>query len=180
MEYRLIRATSADYRTYRRSYERIEYSFFRKGEENPSKSKEIMKETYEIYPIYGKGKYLDLLEHPGFEIYFFEVNGEVQGIVELIFSEVVCTINNFSVFEHGKGLGTLLFQETLNIIRCHKSQKIILWCPYDGSQIFWKKMGFRQKVEHRPLPPILKNMSLSKEAMQAIQQSFNASFEMRL
>lgn len=178
--YRLIRATSSDYRTYRRSFEKLEYSFFEKEEENSSLTKKIMKDAYDVEPIYGRGKYLDLIESANFEIYFFEKDGEVIGFVELIFSEAVCTINNFSVFEHGKGLGTLMFQETLNIIRSHHSQKITLWCPYNGAQIFWKKMGFQKKAKYRPIPPALKSMSLPKKAIQAIQQSFNASFEMRL
>ena len=180
MECRLIRATSTDYRTFRRAYERIEYSFFKKGEEKPSFAKEIMKETYDIAPIYGKGEYLDLLESPGFEIYFFEIDKEVMGIVELVFSETECNIRNFSVFEHGKGFGTIMFQETINIIRSHKSQKITLWCPYIGSQFFWKKMGFRQKVKFQPIPAIFKSIPLPKENLQEIQKSFNASFEMQL
>lgn len=180
MEYRLIRATSADYRIYRKAFEKIEYSFFRKGEEDSSRTKEIMKNTFNLSPILGKGEYLDLIESPSNEVYFFRVDGNVIGIVILVFSETICTIKNFSVFEHGKGLGTLMFQETLNIIKFHQSKKIVLWCPYDGAQIFWKKMGFRLKEKYQPIPSIFKIMCFSKKDLQAIQQSFNASFEMRL
>ena len=139
-----------------------------------------MEDAYNIFPIYGKGKYLDLIESNNFEIYFFEMDGEIMGFVELIFSGTMCTVNNFSVFEHGRGLGTILFQETLNIIRLHQSKKISLWCPYTGSQIFWKKMGFRQKMKNFSIPPFFKNMSLPKEVMQSLLPSFNASFEMNL
>jgi len=41
-------------------------------------------------------------------------------------------------------------------------------------------MGFRLKEKYQPIPSIFKIMCFSKKDLQAIQQSFNASFEMRL
>jgi len=95
--------------------------------------------------IKGKGDFLNEVEDPERELYFFEVDGETQGIVELIFSQNVCTIYQFAVFEHGKGLGTILYKEVLKIIQDHQIRKITLWCPYDGAQIFWRKQGFKPK-----------------------------------
>lgn len=143
--YRLIRITSDDYRNFRRVYSKIEYSFFKKGEEQPEVIKTIMEMTQNF--IKGKGEFLDEVENPNNELYFFTIDGKIQGIVELIFSQNSnsCNIYQFAVFEHGKGWGTIFYQETLKIIKEHNSKKISLWCPYDGAQIFWRKQGFVPK-----------------------------------
>lgn len=141
--HRLIRITSNDYCGYRKAYSRIEYSFFKKGEENPwitTQVREMIQDS-----IKGKGEFLDEVENPERKLYFFEVDGETQGIVELIFSQNICTIYQFAVFEHGKGLGTTLYQEILKIIKDHHVRKITLWCPYEGAQVFWSKQGFHPK-----------------------------------
>lgn len=142
---RLIRITSDDYRNFRRAYLKIEYSFFKKGEEQPEVIKTVMEMTQNF--IKGKGDFLDEVENPNNELYFFKVDDEIQGIVELIFSQNPnsCNIYQFAVFEHGKGWGTIFYQETLKIIKQHNCNKISLWCPYEGSQIFWRKQGFVPK-----------------------------------
>lgn len=144
MTHQLIRATSNDYRTFRKAYQNINYSFFLKGEEQPLLSKKINEMTQSA--IKGRGEFLDEVENPNKEIYFFEVDGEIQGIVELIFSaNNICNIYQFAVFEQGKGLGTLFYEEVLKIIKEHHSRKITLWCPYDGAQVFWRKQQFNPK-----------------------------------
>ena len=140
---RLVRITSADYRDFRRAYSKIEYSFFKKGEEQPRIS-ESVREMIQ-FAIKGKGEFLDWVENPETELYFFKIDDEIKGIVELVFFSNTCTIHNFSVFEHLQGLGTILFHEVLNIVKEYKCKKITLWCPYEGAQIFWRKQGFSQK-----------------------------------
>lgn len=141
--YRLVRITSNDYRNFRRAYSRIEYSFFKKGEEQPWVTKQVREMTQEA--IKGKGEFLDEVENPKNELYFLEIDGEIQGIVELIFSGQVCDIYQFAVFERGKGWGTKFYEEVLKIIKEHHCKKITLWCPYEGAQFFWKKQGFSSK-----------------------------------
>ena len=141
---RLVRITSNDYREFRRAYSKIEYSFWKKGEENRHLSK-IIRETIQ-FAIKNKSEFLKDVEDPNKELYFFTVDGEIQGIVELIFSKGTCNIYQFAVFHHGKGWGSVLFQETLRVIKEHKVNKITLWCPYEGAQIFWRKQGFYPKT----------------------------------
>lgn len=143
--YRLIRITSDDYRNFRRVYSKIEYSFFKKGEDQQWIIKAIKEMTQSA--IKGKGEFLDEVENPNNELYFFTIDGEIQGIVELIFSQNSnsCDIYQFSVFEHGKGWGTIFYRETLKIIKEHNCKKISLWCPYEGAQIFWRRQGFVPK-----------------------------------
>ena len=141
--HRLVRITSNDYRNFRRAYEKIDYSFFKKGEEEPWVSEQVRELNKNF--IKGKGEFLDEVENPKKELYFLEVDGEIKGIVELIFEPDFCNIYQFSVFEHGKGLGTTFYQEVLKIIQEHKSRKIVLFCPYEGAECFWRKQGFKQK-----------------------------------
>ncbi len=102
MMYRLIRITSNDYRNFRKAYSKINYSFFLKGKEQPLLSKQINEMTQSA--IKGKGEFLDEVEDPKNELYFFEMDGEIQGIVELVFfSNNVCNIYQFAVFKNGKG-----------------------------------------------------------------------------
>ena len=142
--HRLVRITSNDYRNFRRAYEKIEYSFFKKGEEQPHISATIRKMTQSS--IKGKGEFLDHVENPKNELYFLEIDGEIQGITELIFEENSCDIYQFAVFEHGKGIGTTFYEEVLKIIKEHNVRKITLFCPYEGAQYFWRKQGFKLKT----------------------------------
>lgn len=138
--YRLVRVTSNDYRNFRKAYSKIEYSFFKKGEEQPLINKQVREMIQ--FAIKGKGEFLNDIENPNNELYFLEIDGEIQGIVHLIFFNNVCNIYQFAVFEHFKGWGSLFYEEVLKIIKDHKCKRIILWCPYEGAQVFWKKKGF--------------------------------------
>lgn len=144
--YRLVRITSNDYRDYRRSYEKIEYSFFKKGEEEPLLAQKIREMTKGA--INGKGEFLNEVEDSKRELYFLkDQNDEIKGIAILIFDNNSCDIYQFAVFEKGKGIGTLLYNELLKVIEEHKPHKLTLFCPYDGAIIFWKKLGFKQKSQ---------------------------------
>lgn len=139
--HRLRRVTPSDYRDFRRSYSKIEYSFFKKGQEQPELSQKIREMTK--FAIKSRIEFLNWVEDPKNELFFFEVDGEIQGIVELVFSQNVCDIHQFAIFEKGMGWGTILYEEVLNIIKEHKCRKITLWCPYEGAQVFWRKQGFK-------------------------------------
>lgn len=143
--YRLVRITSDDYRDYRRTRAKIEYSYFPKGEEIPGLATMIREITASEIP--GKGKFLDLMEKNKNAFYFLKDGDEIKGIAELIFDDVkhTCNICEFAVMQHGEGLGTTLYQEVLEIIKERKATKMFLWCPFAGAQIFWQKMGFTVK-----------------------------------
>lgn len=143
--YRLVRITSADYRDYRRTRAKVEYSYFPKGQEKPMIASVIRKITESEIP--GKGEFLDLVEKDKNAFYFLKDDDEIKGIAELIFTdaEQLCDICEFAVLQHGEGLGTILYQEVLKVIKERRATKILLWCPFERAQIFWRKMGFRVK-----------------------------------
>lgn len=143
--YRLVRITSDDYRDYRRTRAKVQYSFFPKGEEITGVAGLISKMTESEIP--GKGDFLDLMEKDKNAFYFFKDEDEIKGIAELIFDDAKhqCNICEFAVLQHGEGLGTILYQEVLKVIKERKATKIVLWCPFKGAQIFWQKMGFGVK-----------------------------------
>ena len=136
--YRLIRITSDDYR---RAYSRIAYSYMPRGQENPMLSNKVREMT--VSRVIGEGGFLDMVENPDNEFYFLKSDDQIIGLTELNFSLKSCTITNFAVFEQGKGIGTILCQETKRVIQEHGIRNVELWCPFAGAQIFWKKMGFR-------------------------------------
>lgn len=139
--YRLIRMTSNDYRDYRRTATKIEYSYWPKGQEIPGVAHMIAKIVE--FAVLGKGEFLDLVEKDEKEFYFLKEDDQIVGITQLVFSEKSCLIAIFAVLEHGKGLGTILYQETLKVIKERKVAMMEVWCPFAGAQIFWSKMGFR-------------------------------------
>ena len=138
--YRIVRVSTSDYRSYRYVYSNIQYSYFKKGEEK-GYLKDIVRQEIEKTLI-GKGEFLDKIEDPCNELYFFEVDGNIQGFAELTFDEYFCNIYEFTVFEHNKGWGTIFFDEIYKIIKAHGTKKMILYCPFGGARIFWQKKGF--------------------------------------
>ena len=89
-----------------------------------------------------------LLFLPKHAFYFYKNDeGETIGIVFLKFTGKTCTIAEFSVFEHLKGLGTKLYQAVANLCRERGIYELELWCPFNGSKEFWKKMGFYEKSD---------------------------------
>ena len=138
--YCLVRITSNDYREYRKAYSKIQYSFFKKGEEDYNIINTVTEGIQSC--IKTKSEFLKHVEAKKNELYFFYVEDEIQGIAELIFDGEMCNILEFAVFKHGQGLGTALYEEILKIIKMHKSKKIILYCPFEGAQVFWYKKGF--------------------------------------
>lgn len=142
MEHCLVRLTSNDYRNFRKAYSRIRYSFSEKGKGNPAAEELACKFATET-ATRTRGEFLNDVEAPNREMYFFRIDGETQGYVELIFKGKVCDIYEFTVFEHDKGWGSILFEEALKIIKERGCVKIELWCPYEGAQIFWQKKDFK-------------------------------------
>lgn len=142
---RLVRITSADYRDYRRTRAKVEYSYFPKGEEKPGVASLIRQVTESEIP--GKGDFLNLMEKDKNAFYFLKDGDEIKGIAELIFDDAKheCNICEFAVLQYGEGLGTILYHEVLKVIKERKATKMVLWCPFEGAQIFWRKMGFGVK-----------------------------------
>lgn len=141
MDYCLVRLTSNDYRNFRKAYAQIVYSFAEKGTMFDREAEKFSSKIATETNLRTKTEFLKDLESR--EMYFFQVDGETKGYVELIFKGRTCDIYEFSVFEHGKGLGTILFEETMRIIKERECTKIELWCPFPGAQVFWKKNGFQ-------------------------------------
>ncbi len=138
----LVRLTQHDYREFRRAYSKIVYSFSKPGMGDPVAEALACKIATETQ-LRKKGEFLDDLETPGREMYFYVIDGINQGYMEVIFKEnKVCDIFEFAVFEHCKGYGSDLWEQTYKLIKERGMRKIHLWCPYEGAQIFWQKMGF--------------------------------------
>lgn len=150
MDYCLVRLTSNDYRDFRRSYSRIRYSFFENEEEHHAAVELACKFATET-ATRTKGEFLDDVESSNHEMYFFKVDGEIQGYFELILKDKVCEIYEFSVFEHKKGWGSILYEEVYKLIKERGFIAIELACPFLGAQIFWQKKGFKSMYKKQQL-----------------------------
>lgn len=148
--HRLVRITSNDYRDFRRIFSQIRFSVLTKDTKRFLVPQYIL--DMEIPKMKIKFQFLEEVNDPQRELYFFEVDGERKGYVQLVFYGVQCDIFEFAVLEHGKGLGTILFNEALELIKGHSNVKMIrLWCPYPGAQLFWQKVGFMTKYKNQAL-----------------------------
>lgn len=141
--YRLVRITSDDYRDYRRTRSKVDYSYFPKGESHPVFEKIVRDACESAIPT--KWEFLENIAAKDKAAYFFKDGDEIKGIVELVFTNNECNILEFSVLERGKGLGTIFYEEILKVIKEKRATKIILWCPFPGAQEFWRSMGFGVK-----------------------------------
>lgn len=150
MDYCLVRLTSDDYRNFRKAYSRIRYSFSEKGKGN-MQAEELSAQIATEVSTRTRGEFLKDFGNPNREMYFFQRDGETQGYVELLFNEKLCWIHEFAVFEREKGLGSILFEETMRVIKEKGCVKIELWCPFEGAQIFWKKKGFKPFYKNQRL-----------------------------
>lgn len=140
----LIGITENDYREYRKNFSKVEYSFARRGEIFPVPMKLIHEAS--MIGILGKGDFLDVIKDPKYALYFYKSDdSETIGITSLMFKGETCTIAEFSVFEHLNGLGTKLYEEVAKLCRKRGIYNIELWCPFEGAQEFWKKMGFYEQ-----------------------------------
>ena len=141
----LIGITENDYREYRKNFSKVEYSFARRGEAFPVPMKQIREVTN--ITILKKWEFLEVMKDPKHAFYFYKNDeGETIGIVFLKFTGKTCTIAEFSVFEHLKGLGTKLYQAVANLCRERGIYELELWCPFNGSKEFWKKWASMKKA----------------------------------
>ena len=165
----LVRMTKDDYRDYRRTYMSVNYSFEIKGQPKRKGLSERVKEFY-------NDMVLSMLESGTFEFYFLKDESEkIIGYTILSFPENKCIIEQFAVLEEGKGLGSLLFQKTLEIVKFKKLKKITLWCPFLGAQEFWKKMGFKRIIGSGKA-----NENLLKQAGASSLASIDNGFELSI
>lgn len=140
----LIGITENDYREYRRNLSKVEYSIARRGEPCPVCMELVSKASRD--GILRKWEFLEVIKKPKYGFYFYKNDeGETIGIVLLMFENKCCSIAEFSVFEHLKGLGTKLYEEVANLCRERNIYELTLWCPFEGAKEFWKKMGFYEK-----------------------------------
>lgn len=146
----LIRITDKDYREFRKNYSKIVYSMNKKGEPK-TVHEESVGDACGQNGIMSKGDFLDVMSQPEkYELYFLKNdNDETIGVVSLLFREKSCYIAEFAVFDRGKGLGTELYNLTLEKMRPHNVRLIELSSPppFAGSREFWKKMGFTLKYQ---------------------------------
>lgn len=141
VEYSMVPVTPDDYRNFRKAYSMIRYSFF-EGDENQMAVDLACKFATET-ATRSKAEFLKDVESPNREMYFFTVNGENQGFCELIFKDKECEIFEFAVFKQKEGMGSILLREVQKIIKERNCVKIVLFCPFKGAQVFWKKKGFK-------------------------------------
>lgn len=142
----LIGITENDYRDYRKNLSKVEYSFARRGEILPIPLDKIRKATN--FTILTKWEFLEVMKDPKYSFYLYKNDeGKTIGLVFLKFTGKTCTIVEFSVFEHLKGLGTKLYEEVADLCRERGVYELELWCPFNGSKEFWKKMGFYEKSD---------------------------------
>jgi hypothetical protein len=137
----LVRITNQDYRDYRRSYAKIEYSFSLKGERQFTISKEMKRLT--DASILKKGEFLDMIEMPQFELYFIKnEQDEIIGITTLTVEPKRAIIDMFAVFEKEQGIGKEAFVLVKDLLKSKGVRLVRLICPFDGAKEFWKKQGF--------------------------------------
>lgn len=138
----LVRMTKDDYRSYRRSFERVEYSYFKDGDISKVKT-DIIRQCSKA-GIFTKQQYLNNLKRPGVEMYFIKNEmHEIIGVTILLFQHHELKIAEFSVFQRRSGTGTRAFNLVVEMAKARGVTKISLWCPFDGAKEFWKSVGFR-------------------------------------
>ena len=136
--------TENDYREYRKCFTKVKYSITKKGEPL-SYPIGLLHDSY-MNVILGKGDFLDVVKNPQNSLFFYKDDtDETIEIVFLTFKGKICTIAEFSVFDHFNGNGTKLYKEVANLCREKGVYDIELWCPFEGAKEFWKKMGFYEK-----------------------------------
>ena len=89
-----------------------------------------------------RSQFIKDIESSDREMYFFTKDEETIGFVELSFHKGKCDIVEFFVFERYRGYGRVMWEETMKVSKERNPSRYELWTPYDGAQIFWKKMGF--------------------------------------
>lgn len=147
MSNHLVRITKNDYKDFRRAFVNVTYSM---GRNDFSQKILLPKQTPYISCVLGKGEFLDQIEKPENEFYFFkDSNEQIIGILLMIFNNRTCKISEFAVFEQNKGLGTELYNLALEIMKEKYIKLIELWCPFPGAQEFWKKLGFTKKFDDK-------------------------------
>lgn len=91
--------TENDYREYRKCFTKVKYSITKKGEPL-SYPMGLLHDSY-MNVILGKGDFLDVVKNPQNSLFFYKDDtDETIGIVFLTFKGKICTIAEFSVFDH--------------------------------------------------------------------------------
>lgn len=141
--YCLVRITSNDYEEYLNTHKKIEYSNTPYGHESSPVLETIVQMAWRRAK--DEKSFLETINGSKKELYFLKQHGQIQGIVEISFRESLCYIHDFAVLKHGEGYGTILYQETLWLVKAHGAKNIELWCPWEGGICFWRKKGLLVK-----------------------------------
>ena len=141
-----------DYSTFMNYYTQIEYSYFKKGCENPkqeSKAKCISSLADMISPKrVSLEEYYKLLSQNIAYLYGTS-NGEVLGVVIITPNSLrkEIKIQEFYVLKECQGhhVGTLMYYDLLLFLKSqgYSKVKFNLLCSYEGAEEFWKKIGYR-------------------------------------
>lgn len=139
--YYLARLTADDYEGFNSAYYKLVYSIYDKKLELYEIEEKLMVMAWKN-GIRSKNDYIKDIENPSREMYFFKTGSKTIGFVELAYHKGKCDIVEFFVFERYQGYGSIMWKQTLKKIEERKPSRIELYSPYEGSQIFWRKMGF--------------------------------------
>lgn len=155
MAYRLIRATSksGSYAVYQKVFLQTEYSILiGKGQELPPYAKLMMRINAAKF-LWTEEKFLEVINDPNQAVYFFEINGRINGFSYIVYKEANCDIVEFTVHDKGKGLGRTYFQQLQKEFSKHGVSTIRLQCPVhlQGAQAFWRKIGFKIAPPHHDI-----------------------------
>lgn len=138
----LVRMTEKDYKDYKNSMSKIEYSIKCNESSHKLIPSQLIREISEA-TILKEEEFIELINKSIHEFYFFKnACSEIIGIVVLSIQQKTCTINEFCVFETQKGYGTELLSLVVKTLQLKRIKYIELFCPFAGAQQFWKKKGF--------------------------------------
>ena len=141
--YCLIRMTSNDYADYLSIHKKIEYSYVKDGHESDPIPETLVQITQRF--VKDEKSFLETFKDSRRELYFLKRHAQIQGMVELFFIDQLCYIHDFAVLKKREGIGTIFYQEILNLIKKHGAQAIEVWCPWEGGKSFWRKKGMLVK-----------------------------------
>lgn len=131
--------------------ERIKMDFFAKtfSELSNTELYEILKSRYEIFTIEQNIIYQDMDDVDRDALHcFFSENGRVIGYLRAYRGEAGITkVGRVLSIEHGKGIGKMLMQKSLPIIKEHFGEDLITLNSQSHAIGFYERFGFKTVSE---------------------------------
>lgn len=146
----LVLATPTDAERYVAARSRVVYSYhIVKDKRNTPQVQQIEKNNLEIQRLARKfddateKRFFDILSE-NTKVLFLVKDSQDCGFAMVNFKTSTNTayIGDLVVFRHLAGMGTIFYNLIENHIKSLGFTKITLHAPFDGSKIFWEKMGF--------------------------------------